>query len=78
MSAQNCIVHCISTLSKQYKFDDSRIWNLDETGTSAGKGDRGTEREKRFMARQERNEFVTALFAYQTRVTIMPVLSAAG
>lgn len=62
----------------EFGFDAQRIWNLDETGISPGKDVRGSACEKRMHRRGSQKEARVPVFADENRVTIIPVVSAAG
>eukprot|EP00171_Calliarthron_tuberculosum_P002273 IDg2273t1 len=68
----------LSVVMERYAFDAQRIWNLDETGATPDKDINGRSRCRRFLDRRGAQDLKIAEFRRTHRVTMMPVISAAG
>lgn len=69
----------LERLVEEYALDDEHIWNLDETGVSAGRYTAGKVRQPRFMPRDEPATDIKKVGVSKTdRDTVMPCVSAAG
>ena len=68
----------IEKLVNDNDIDASRIFNLDEVGICPNKDASGRLACKNIMPRRGNQDFVAPLFKYEDRVTMMPVISAAG
>lgn len=79
-SAENLTSHfaTLSVLIERYKFDAERIWNLDETGATPDKDVNGRSSSRRFLDRRGSQDLKIAEFRRTHRVTMLPVISAAG
>eukprot|EP00171_Calliarthron_tuberculosum_P023847 IDg23847t1 len=58
--------------------DASRVWNLDETGATPGKDVDGAPTARHYLTRQGGSDMRAADFKQLHRITMMPVISAAG
>eukprot|EP00171_Calliarthron_tuberculosum_P002526 IDg2526t1 len=58
--------------------DASRVWNLDETGATPGKDVDGAPTTRHYLTRQGGSDMRVADFKQLHRITMMPVVSAAG
>ena len=65
-------------LVEKYQLDPSRIWNLDECGVTPGRDGEGDSARKHIVTRHGSRDFRSINIGYDKRVTIMPVISAAG
>lgn len=79
-SADALTTHCaaLEKLIKELGVDPRRIWNLDETGATPGKDVNGASSSRRYLTRGGGGDMRTAEFAAISRITMMPVISAAG
>lgn len=68
----------VERLVELFHIDADRFWNLDETGSSPGRDAKGNSRQKRFMRRDGSHEARMPRYTQQSRVTLMPAVSAAG
>ena len=68
----------LDALRIEYNLDASRVWNLDETGCSPGKDTQGQTNLHRLLRRNTRSELRAPNFSYNSRVTLMPCISAGG
>lgn len=68
----------LSTLIERFDLDAQRIWNLDETGATPDKDVNGRSSSRRFMDRRGVQDLKIAEFRRTHRVTMLPVISAAG
>lgn len=58
--------------------DPERMWNLDESGATPGRDANGKDKRKVYMTRAGAKDAKIGSFLNSNRVTIMPVISAAG
>jgi len=68
----------LKRLIEVHNFDEQRIWNLDETGSSPEKEQFGRGRRRRYVGRGTSADMRVAEFLNANRVTILPCISASG
>ena len=68
----------LNALVQEYGLDDEHVWNLDETGCTPGKDTTGVPRTCRFMRQDMKKDAKMEEFRRTGRITLMPVISAAG
>lgn len=68
----------LARLVEDLNLDASRVWNLDETGGTPGKDISGASAPRRFLRRDGTRDVKVGDFMNVNRVTMMPVVSAAG
>lgn len=68
----------LEELVDKYKLYEKRIWNLDVTGISPGRDLKEKNSGARFLRRYSKNDFQLPNFTYNNRLTMLPVVSAAG
>lgn len=68
----------LGKLCDELGVDASRVWNLDETGSTPGKDVDGSATMRHYLTRGGGGDVHAADFKQMGRITVMPVVSAAG
>ena len=71
-------VAVLEKLTNDNKIDAKRVWNWDQSGATSGKDVIEISACKRLMGRKGMKDMILAQFLNVHRVTMMPVISAAG
>ena len=80
VNAESLTTHfaTIEKLIAEHNIDSSRLFNLDEVGVSPGKDADGQLACRRLMHMSGGQDFITADFSYENRITMMPIIGADG
>ena len=80
MNADTLATHfaVFDKLLKDNVIDARRLWNLDETGCTPGGDTAVNNKKKRYLPRHGEGDVVLPDIIYDSRVTMLPVVSADG
>ena len=73
-----CHFSALEELFSKFKLNSTRTWNLDQGEITSERDREGSARTKRIVRRESSVDSCTPYFTYTNRITLMPVVNAAG